>query len=137
MKHQATPYLTFNGNAREALEYYKEIFDGEILSMQTFGEADFETPPEMNDRVMHAQFKKEALFFMVSDSFLDQTVDKGSNISLALELDNPDEIQTYYNRLKENGTVLMELQDTFWGATFAKVKDSYEITWDLNFTKNQ
>lgn len=137
MKHQATPYFTFNGNAKDALDYYKEIFDGEVLSIQTFGDADFETPPEMDERIMHAQFKKEALFFMVSDSFLDQTVEKGSNLSLALELDNTDEIQTYYNRLKENGTVLMELQDTFWGATFAKVKDSFGIIWDLNFTKGQ
>ncbi|SFJ42572.1 PhnB protein [Halobacillus dabanensis] len=137
MKHQATPYFTFNGEAKDALNYYKEIFDGEILSIQTFGEADFETPPEMDDRIMHAQFKKEALFFMISDSFLDQTIEKGSNISLALELDSADEIHTYYNRLKENGTVHMELQDTFWGAMFAKVEDSFGVTWDLNFTKDQ
>lgn len=137
MQHQATPYFTFNGNAREALEYYKKVFGGEIMDIQTFGKADFETPEQMDDRIMHARFKKDALFFMVSDSFLDQTVETGSNISLALELDSPEEIQTYYNRLKEGGKVLMELQDTFWGATFAKVRDSYGITWDLNYTKDQ
>lgn len=59
MKH-VTPYLTFNGNAKEALEYYKEVFSGEILGIQTFGEANFPTPPEADDRVMHAQFKKTA-----------------------------------------------------------------------------
>ncbi|SEH38674.1 PhnB protein [Halobacillus karajensis] len=137
MKAQATPYFTFTGNARDALEYYKEVFKGEIITCQTYGEADFDTPKGADDRVMHAQFKKDALFFMVSDSFPGQDVELGSSISLALELDSLEEIQNYYSLLKEKGTTLMELQDTFWGATYAKVKDPYGITWDLNFTKDQ
>ncbi|TGB02253.1 VOC family protein [Halobacillus salinus] len=135
MKHQATSYFTFNGSAREALNYYKDIFEGEITNLQTFGDADFETPPEMDDRIMHARFQKGDFLFMVSDSFLNQDIHPGTTISLALELDSPEEIETYYQRLKENGTVLMELQDTFWGATYAKVRDAYDITWDLNFEK--
>ena len=137
MKHQATPYFTFNGQAREALNYYKEVFDGEITNLQTFGDADFETPPEMDDRIMHARLQNGNFLFMVSDNFGSVEVQAGSNISLALELDSPEEIEKYYNRLSEQGTVIMELQDTFWGATFAKVKDAYDITWDLNFEKPQ
>ncbi|ARI76629.1 VOC family protein [Halobacillus mangrovi] len=137
MKHQATPYLTFNGNAKDALDYYKEVFGGDIMGMQTFGEADFETPPQMDDKVMHASYKKDELVFMVSDSFSPDGFKAGNNISLVLELESAEEIQTYYKRLKEKGTVLMELQDTFWGATYAKVKDKYGIIWDLNFTKDQ
>jgi PhnB protein len=34
--------------------------------------------------------------------------------------------------LSKDGTVLMELQDTFWGAKYAKVRDAYGIQWDLN-----
>lgn len=54
---------------REALEYYEEVCDGEVLGIQTFGEADFPTPPEAEDRVMHAHFKKDGLFIMKSDTF--------------------------------------------------------------------
>lgn len=135
MKHPVTPYLTFDGNAREALEFYKEVFEGEIVEIQTFGEADFPTPPEVDDRVMHAKFKKDELFIMVSDAFLGQSIEIGNNISLALELESEEEIQKLYDRLSQNGTVLMELQDTFWGAKFAKVKDRFGIIWDLNYTK--
>ncbi|MBH0230979.1 VOC family protein [Halobacillus yeomjeoni] len=135
MKHQATPYFTFNGQAMDALNYYKEVFGGEITDIQTFGEAQFETPKELDEQIMHARFKAGDLFFMVSDAFLDQKVEVGSNISLALELESTEEIQSIYDRLKEEGTVLMELQDTFWNATFAKVKDRFGITWDLNFSK--
>jgi PhnB protein len=135
MKHPVTPYLTFDGNAREALEFYKEVFEGEVVEIQTFGEADFPTPPEVDDRVMHAKFKKDELFIMVSDAFLGQSIETGNNISLALELESEEEIQKLYDRLSQNGTVLMELQDTFWGAKFAKVKDRFGIIWDLNYTK--
>ncbi|WP_374723136.1 VOC family protein [Peribacillus tepidiphilus] len=135
MKHPVTPYLTFDGNAREALEFYKEVFEGEVVEIQTFGEADFPTPPEVDDRVMHAKFKKDELFIMVSDAFLGQSIETGNNISLALELESEEEIQKLYDRLSQNGTVLMELQDTFWGAKYAKVKDRFGIIWDLNYTK--
>jgi PhnB protein len=84
---------------------------------------------------MHAQFKKGELFFMVSDSFPGQTAAKESNISLALELENEEQIQSLYEKLSEKGTVLMELQDTFWGAKYGKVKDAFGITWDLNYPK--
>ncbi|MEH7123284.1 VOC family protein [Bacillus sp. JJ1532] len=135
MKGQATPYLFFNGNARDALEYYKEVFEGEILNLQTFGDADYPTPPDADNRIMHAQFKKDDLFFMASDSFSDGDVQIGNQISLVLEFESEDEIQKVYDRLSNKGSVLMELQDTFWGAKYAKVKDAYGIVWDLNMTK--
>ncbi|KHE72867.1 VOC family protein [Halobacillus sp. BBL2006] len=135
MKHQATPYLTFNGNAREALDYYKTVFNGEITGLQTFVQAEFETPAGMDEKVMHAIFKKDELVFMVSDAFSSHSVQVGNNVSLVLELEDAEEIQSYYDRLKEKGTVLMELQDTFWGARYAKVKDDYGIIWDLNYSK--
>ncbi|WP_110112448.1 VOC family protein [Bacillus sp. CGMCC 1.16541] len=134
MNYQATPYLTFDGNAKEALHYYQDVFEGEILNVQTFGEANFPTPPEVDEHIMHAQFKKDVLFFMVSDAFLNQNVTVGNNISLALELGSEEEIKKLYNRLSAQGTVLMELQDTFWGAKFAKVTDNFGVIWDLNYT---
>jgi PhnB protein len=135
MKHQATPYFSFDGQARNALEYYKEVFEGEVLRVQTFGEADFPSPPEIADHIMHAQFKKGELFFMMSDSFPGQAPTAGNQVSLVLELESEEDINMYYERLSEKGTVIMELQDTFWGAIYAKVKDPYGINWDLNFTK--
>jgi len=137
MIDQVTPYFAFNGDAAEALDYYTKVFQGEVTARQTFGDADFETPEGMENRIMHAHFQKDDfsfISFMVSDSFLNHSVTTGNNISLALELENNDEIQTLYDRLKEKGTILMELQDTFWNTTFAKVKDHYGIIWDLNYS---
>ncbi|MFD2671908.1 VOC family protein [Marinicrinis sediminis] len=137
MKQQATPYLTFKGNAREALMFYKEIFNGEIEGIQTFGEADFPTPPQADELIMHARMRSGELLLMMSDAFLGQNVEIGNHISLALELHNDEEIEDMYEKLKAEGSVLMELQDTFWGAKFAKVKDKFGIIWDLNYTKKE
>ncbi|MEH7224917.1 VOC family protein [Bacillus sp. JJ1566] len=135
MKGNATPYLMFNGNAKEALEYYKEIFDGEILDVQTYAKAGYENQDWANDRLIHGKFKKNGFLIMVSDDSPDHTVTFGNNISLVIEFENEEEITKTYNALKEKGTVLMELQDTFWGARYAKVKDQFGIIWDLNFEK--
>jgi len=135
VNQQATPYFIFNGNAKEALEFYKNLFQAEITNVQTFGEADFPTPPEMDDKIMHARLEKGSLLLMFSDAFQNQTVEVGNNISLALEFTSEKEIQAVYQSLSKEGTVMMELQDTFWGAKFAKVKDIFGVIWDLNFTK--
>ncbi|MEH7120947.1 VOC family protein [Neobacillus vireti] len=135
MRGQATPYFMFGGNAKEALEFYKEIFGGEISNLQTYGEADYPTPPEANDLIIHAQFKKGDLLIMVSDTFPGNTLKIGNNISLALEFESEEEINQIYGALSAKGSVHMELQDTFWGAKYAKVKDPFGIIWDLNYPK--
>jgi PhnB protein len=71
---------------------------------------------------MHAKFKKGNLFLMMSDSFPGHEITTGNNISLVLEAQSEDEIQNLYNKLSQDGSTIMELQDTFWGAKYAKVK---------------
>ncbi|CAG9620778.1 VOC family protein [Sutcliffiella rhizosphaerae] len=135
--NQAVPYLSFNGNAKQALDYYKEVFEGEITLFQTFGEADFPTPPEAENRVMHARFQKGNLLLMASDSFPGQDIQVGNNVSLSIEIESEEQINTLYARLTEKGKVLMELQDTFWGARYGSVEDPFGVKWDLNYTKKQ
>ncbi|WP_338752552.1 VOC family protein [Bacillus sp. FJAT-52991] len=135
MKGQVTPYLTFNGNAREAIDFYANTFQAEIQGIQTFGEADFPTPPEAAEKIMHARFGKGDFVIMVSDSFLGQRVESGNQISLALTLETEQEIQSIYDTLRQDGTVLMELQDTFWNSKFAKVQDRFGVIWDLDYPK--
>jgi PhnB protein len=72
---------------------------------------------------------------MASDSFPGHEITEGNNISLVLETESEEEIQNLYEKLSQNGTVLMELQDTFWGAKYGKVKDRFGIYWDLNYQK--
>ncbi|MFS0777423.1 VOC family protein [Neobacillus sp. 3P2-tot-E-2] len=136
MKEQITPYLSFDGNAKQALEFYKEVLGAEITGVQTFGEADYPTPPEANDRVMHAQLKKGNISLMFSDTFPGQSTVVGNNITLTLEPESEEEIQHLYDALRKNGKPLNELEDTFWGAKYARVQDQFGIIWELNYQKS-
>lgn len=132
LKGQATPYLTFNGNAKEALDFYAQAFQAEVQGLQTFGEANYPTPPEAANRIMHARFGKGDFLVMVSDTFPGQAVEAGSQISLALTFESKQEIESVYEKLQQEGTIHMELQDTFWGSTYAKLQDKFGIVWQLD-----
>jgi PhnB protein len=136
MKGQLTPYLSFDGNAKQALEFYKEVLGGEIIGLQTFGEADYPTPPEADDRVMHAKLSKGDISLMFSDTFPGQSVVVGTNITLTLEPESDEEIQSLYDALRKGGKALTELEDTFWGAKYARVQDQFGIIWELNYQKS-
>lgn len=137
MKQVITPYLNFNGKARAALERYKEIFGGELERVQTYGEANFPTSPGAENLIIHGRLRVGELVIMVSDAAPGHDVTAGDNVSLVLEFESENEINRAYEALSRNGTVFMELQDTFWGARYAKVRDEFGIIWDLNFEKGQ
>jgi|SRR6185312_14082299 len=126
------PYLTFDGNASEALEFYCKALNGEVVFKQTFGESPVESSESQKDKVMHASFKAGDLTFMVSDGMPDSHVSGGSNLSLSLNFTSLDEINKTFAALSEGGKVTMELQDTFWGARFGMLTDKYGFNWMFN-----
>lgn len=129
---QFSVYLTFPGTCREALSFYKDSLNGDILSMQTFGESPMETPESEKDRILHSEFKADNIFFMASDSMPEQCVNSGSNITLSINLTDAEEQVRIFRNLSEGGQVTFPLQDTFWGAHFGMLTDKFGINWMLN-----
>ena len=119
------PYLNFNGNAAEALNFYSKALNGEVVYKQTFGESPMESSEEQKNKIMHASFKAGDLQFLVSDTMPGQPVTSGTNISLSLNFNDADEMNKTFAALSESGKVTMELQDTFWGARFGMLEDKY------------
>ncbi|SDD53989.1 VOC family protein [Niabella drilacis] len=133
-----TPYLNFNGDAAEALDFYAAAFGGQIVHCQTFGEAraDFPSPDSHKDKIMHALFSAGELNFMVSDCAPGTApVTAGSNISLALNFTDEASVTGAFEALAAGGTITMPLQDTFWGAKFGMVTDRFGISWMFNYDK--
>jgi PhnB protein len=126
------PYLTFNGNASEALDFYSKALNGNVDYKQTFGESPMESPESQKDKIMHASFKAGDLHFLVSDSMQGQPVNPGGNLSLSLNFNDADELNKTFSALSEGGKVTMELQDTFWGARFGMLQDKYGFNWMFN-----
>jgi PhnB protein len=126
------PYLTFSGDCRDALNYYKQCFNGEIVSMQTFGEAPGTSEGPQGKMIMHAVFRAGSIFFMASDAAPGQPLHGGNNITLNVDFENADLQEKVFKKLADGGVVNMPLQDTFWGARFGMVTDKFGINWMTN-----
>ena len=133
------PYLNFDGNGTEALQFYCKALDGKILFQQSFGDSPMgaQTPDEFKNRLMHATFECEAGSFMASDSPSGYEMKTGNNVSLSLHYPSTDKMEKAFNDLAEGGTVLMPLQETFWAHRFGMLIDKYGFNWMFNMDKPQ
>ncbi len=131
------PYLCFDGTCEEALNFYKEALDGEIVHVHTFGQSPMPVAEEKKNKVMHAEFKAEGVHFMACDNGDGYTLNVGNNISMSLNFTDEGEQEAVFNKLSAGGTVSMPLQDTFWEAKFGMFIDKYGISWMLNCQNNK
>lgn len=133
---QLNPFLRFNdGRCREAMEFYKECFGGELAFM-TIGESPMakEMPPEKQHYIVHAELKSKNLIIYGSDMMRDKAL-IGDNVGCALNGESEDEIKTIFNKLAQGGEIFCPLGDAFWGALFGMVTDKYGVEWMLNYQK--
>ena len=135
---QLNPYLNFNGNCREAMNFYKDCLGGE-LTLQTIGESPLadKMPPQMKECILHASLVKDSLVLMGSDMVGEKGLIKGNNVSLAINCSSDEEIQNFYEKLSAGGNKDHVLEESFWGATFGDLTDKYGNHWLLNFEKNK
>ena len=126
------PYLNFNGNAQEALDFYVKAFEGKITQSQTFGGADMAEDESMKDKILHAVLEAGNLKIMVSDCPPGVSVKEGDQVSLSLNFNEVEVMEKTFAALADSGNVTMPLQDTFWGARFGMTKDKFGVHWMFN-----
>ncbi|MBA2334816.1 MAG: VOC family protein [Blastocatellia bacterium] len=125
------PYLMFPGNCEEAINYYKDCMDGEILYSQTYGDSPM-AAEGMNDKIMHCTLKIGDTQIMAADSMPDQPASVGSNIHLALGSDDIAKTESMFNKMSEGGKVTMPMEKTFWAERFGMLTDKFGINWMFN-----
>ncbi|MFD0713564.1 VOC family protein [Paenibacillus sp. GCM10027626] len=129
-------YLNFNGNCREAAEFYAQVFKTDKPHITTFGDVppspDFTLPEEAKALVMHTRLQISGSNVMFSDVFPGMPFTVGNNVSLSIVTDNQEEIQSAFDQLKEGGKVGMELQETFWSKCYGSLVDKFGIHWQFN-----
>lgn len=132
MGSKLNPYLGFNGNAREAIEFYKGVFGGTLVS-QTYAEGGMADNPADADKVMHAQLDADnGMTLMASDSPGRTPGQSGSSISLSLSGEDETELSGYWRALAEGGTVTMPLEKAPWGDQFGMLRDRFGTEWMVN-----
>ena len=136
MASQLNPYLTVDGNAREAMEFYQSVFGGD-LKVNTFGE--FGVPdPAFADKVMHAQLTTDkGYLLMASDPGPGMPVDTGSTITVSLSGDPGEGLEEAWEKLADGGTVTMPFEKQMWGDTYGQLIDKFGTPWMVDVVAQQ
>ena len=130
MPSRLNPYLLFSGNAREAMEFYEDVFGGE-LTVSTFGEFGADVAA-IADQVMHAQLETDRGFTLMASDPPPGAGGSGSNGAISLSGDDADELRGYWQKLSDGGTVAVPLEKQMWGDEFGQVVDRFGVAWMVN-----
>lgn len=136
---QINAYLSFNGNCREAMNFYEECLGAE-LTLQTIGGSPMEAqcPSAMKDQILHSSLMRNGtLLLMASDMIGPGGLNPGNNIALSLNCSSEEEINSFFSKLSEGGKIIDPLKVQFWGALFGVLNDRFGIRWLLNYDQNQ
>jgi PhnB protein len=128
-------HLNFDGNCREAMEFYKKCFGAELYLMP-FSEMRGDLPKqaqESKDRIVHASLTKGSRFLMAADTMPGMPLQQGNNFTVSIQSESLQEIESLFAALGEKGKIVMPLQATFWTARFGMLTDQFGINWMFNF----
>ena len=129
-------YLNFNGNCREAVDFYADVFEIEKNEVMTFKDApknpNMPIPKEAEDLIMHTYLNISGCKMMFSDSFPGMPFISGNNISITILDKDIEKLRLYFNKIKVGGTVDMDLQETFWSKLYGSVTDKFGIPWQFS-----
>jgi PhnB protein len=136
MASRLNPYIGFKDNAREAMEFYKEVFGGE-LSINTFSEFGQGDGPHANN-VMHSQLDTTAGFtIMAADTPPEMEFSPGAQISISLSGDDSAALHGYWDKLSTSGKVTVPMEKQMWGDEFGMCIDQFGIAWLVNISAQQ
>ncbi|MCR8956741.1 VOC family protein [Variovorax sp. S2] len=130
-------YLTFNGNAAEALAFYAKALGGKVIFSMTFGESPMgaETPGAYKGKIMHATLEARGHQLMASDMPPGMAFEGYKGFSLSVQGDNVDEGKKLFEALAEGGEVTMPYGPQFWAVGFGMLTDKFGVSWMVNCEK--
>lgn len=129
-------YLTFDGNCRDAFEFYRSVFGGDFAAYPTFADAppDMPVADEQKDRIMHVSLPVGDGVLMGSDtSAFAPPLSVGNNFSISIVAESRAHCDEMFAKLSAGGSISMELQETFWGSYYGMWTDRFGINWMVNY----
>ena len=125
-------YLMFNGNCREAINFYQTVFGGTV-NVMTFGQTDPNASDFIRDRIMHSDLMGGDAEFMACDTPVEGALSSG-NINLALSGNDEERLTKMFEALSVGGTITVPLAKQMWGDVFGAIQDKFGIEWMVNIS---
>ena len=128
------PYLSFNGNCREAFDFYKSVFkkDFKFVGLYKDMPCDQPLPVSEQNKIMHICLPiNDCIYLMGSDTseHCGQKTTFGDSVSISISCDTEEEAKHIFTELSAGGKVIMPLEMQFWGALYALFTDKFGIVW--------
>jgi PhnB protein len=126
-------FLSFNGDCRQALEFYSGIFkQGSPKEIMTYGQNPQGAPEQDKDRIIYASMSAFGQNMMFCDCPSGSEYIVGNNVMLTIGLSDDEEIKRIFKGLSEGGEVYMPLGKTFFSDLFGMVADKFGFIWQLS-----
>ncbi len=134
MASRLNPYLNFNGNARQALDFYASVFGG-TPTFSTFADFGMADSPDAT-RIMHGVLETDLGFtIMGADVTGDMEYHPMAGASVSISGDDGDVLHGYWEKLSSDGTATMPLQKQVWGDQFGMCVDKFGVPWLVNIAQ--
>lgn len=132
MSITVTPHLNFRGDARQALEFYRSVFGGDlnVISYADMGQTD----PATADHVVWGQVESADGFrIMAYDAYPHLALDRGQDpFFVSVRGTDPDDLQRYWDQLVVGATVVQAIGPSQWAPLYGQLTDRFGITWVLD-----
>jgi PhnB protein len=132
-------YLNFNGNCREAVDFYADVFNVEKNEVMTFGEGpqnpENPLPKEAENLIMHTFLNISGMKIMFSDTLPGMMFKTGNNINITILESDTEKIKSWFDKMKVGGSVEMDLQQTFWSKLYGSLTDKFGVPWQFSCTE--
>ena len=133
MASRLNPYISFPGTARQAMEYYQQVFGGS-LALNTFGEFGSQ---EQADQIMHGMLETDRGFTLMGADTPGGEHRPGNHMAISLSGDDAAELRGYWEKLADGGTVAVPMEKQMWGDEFGMCTDRFGISWMVNISQPQ
>jgi PhnB protein len=136
MASRLNPYLNFNGNARQAMEFYQGVFGGN-LDLTTFADLGRQDSPDAH-KIMHSMLETDAGYtIMAADTPSEMEYHPMTGFSVSLSGDDADRLRGCWEKLSDGGTVMMPMEKQVWGDEFGMCMDKFGVSWLVNISQPQ
>ena len=137
MTTRLNPYLSFSGNAQEAMDFYHSVFGGEVARMTFSDMPDVPTDPAEAGKVMHSELVTDGGITLMGADTPAGMGDPGPNSSISLSGEDDTELRGYWQKLSGSGTVTMPLEKAPWGDSFGMCVDKFGVPWMVNIAAGE
>ncbi|WP_054942561.1 VOC family protein [Paenibacillus ihuae] len=134
MTLKLTPYITLEGRVKEAIQFYEQAIDAEVLSIITYGEMpDMPTTftDDLSGLVAHAKLKVGVTELMLSDTPGGSPIESGKRVTICITTNDVEQSKRIYEALRQEGQVNMPFREEPFSPGFGDVTDKFGVTFQI------